>query len=500
MLHPRRHSPLLLLLPALLACDPKGIKLGDDSEAHVEPPVPTITVSGGALDPLLGTECALDVTAANGSTVALTISDEAGTVLRTLADGSAMVDATAWDGRDETGMLQPVGTYLVDAELLDPDGIVLASATADFYIVRVGVLSGTLGGERIPLIWHLGSGPGHYWEEAATDSTFEIAALDDGITATALPALWDDLDVPPASHVGEGMPAAYPYDAVPSLTLAVAGDFGGAPVHLTVEGWGEAQPVAPGDTPTFTRGAALATGPSVVEESVTFTWSVGDTAVGAQTLPMRLYATLGEPGFEQTDAPYEPWVAAIDPALRAISGVEATDEAVTSALTEWIYRDAGISYDTRYGASYYTSYSGRTYNNALFDFTSFLARRNGTTVNCTDCASILEAYADMLGANLSYTIILQNFDLNFIKAIGGTDFTHCPFGASGCSFSYHAVTTPDDTLTIYDATLALDGDDAPGAGPFTELLVQHIEGAEYLERLVMDGTATYNYTQKEMLR
>lgn len=499
MLHPKRS---VLLLPVmLLACDPKGIPLADDSDSGVnQPPVPSISVTGSALDPLLGTEAALEVTAENGSTVRLTVTDTSGAVLRTLADGTSMVGALAWNGRDDAGALQPVGTYVVDAELLDVDGIVLAQATADFYIVRVGVLSGTLGGDRIPLIWHLGSGPGHYWTEDETFSTFEITAIDDGTTATALPALWDDLDVPPVSHVDQVMPAAYPYDALPTMTLAVAGELGEAPVELTIEGWGEAQQVAPGDSPVYTRASALAAGPTVVEETLTLTWSVGDAILGTQTVPMRIYATLGEPGFEQTGAPYEPWVAAIDPALRAISGVEATDEAVTSALTEWIYRDAGISYDTTYGASYYTSYSGRTYNDALFDFTSFLARRNGTTVNCTDCASILEAYADMLGASLSYTIILQNFDLNFIKAIGGTDYTHCPFGPRGCSFSYHAVTTLDDTLTIFDATLALDGDDDPGAEPFAELLVQKIPGDEYLDRLVMDGNATYNYTQKESLR
>jgi hypothetical protein len=90
--------------------------------------------------------------------------------------------------------------------------------------------------------------------------------------------------------------------------------------------------------------------------------------------------------------------------------------------------------------------------------------------------------------------------LNFIKSIGATDYTHCPFGSQGCGFSYHAVTTPDDAETIYDATLALDGDDDPGAAPFTELLVQTIDGQEYLDRLVMSGNASYMHTQKEYLR
>ena len=499
-----RLAVALLALPGFAACDGKTLTLDSGDSETATPPVPTISVAAGALDPLLGTGCPLDVTAANGSTIALTVADATGTVIRTLADGSAMVDVASWDGRDDSGTMEPVGTYTIEADLLDIDGAVLASATSSFYIVRVGVTEGVLGGDRLPLIYHVGGG--NYWVEDIDAPTFQIDTLDDGVTATPLPDLWEDLDAPPDSHVGVTMPAAYPYDALPNLGLTVGGDFGDAVVQLSLAGWDEAQDVAPGDIAGFTHQPPLATGPGVVEETVTLSWSVdvGDGAapvvVGTQSLPLRIYATLGQPGFEFTGPPYAPWVAAIDPALRAIGGVEPTDEAVTAALTEWIYRDLGLAYDTQYGASAYTSYTGRTYNNAEFDFTSFLARRNGSTVNCSDCASILEAYADMLGANLKYTIILQNFDLNFIKAIGGTDYTHCPFGSSGCGFSYHAVTTPDDAATIFDATLALDGDDDPGAGPFTELLVQAIDGTEYLDRLVKDGSVTYNYTQTESLR
>lgn len=492
-MHPLSRA-VFLLLPLLVACRDTTIPTDDDTAS---PPIPSIAVSGSALDPMLGTEGTLTVTALHGTTVRLTVADATGAPVRTLADGTAMVSQTAWDGRDDAGTLEPVGTYTVEADLLDLDGQVLTTATAPFYIVRVGVLAGQLGGDREPLIWHRG---GDYWQEDATDATFELDAIDDGTAATPLPALWDDLEQPPDGHVGVTLPAAYPYDARPSLALTVSGDVGEAPVELTVSGWGATQQALPGDVPVFTRDAALGTGPGVVEESLTLTWSVDGAPIGTQTLPVRLYALLGPPTFTETGVPYAPWVAAIDPALRAIQGVEPTDEAVLSALTEWIYRDLGLSYDTRYGMSAYTAYAGRGYDHGEFDFTSFLSRANGTVINCSDCASILEGYADMIGANLEYTIILQNFDLNFIKAIGGTDYTRCPFGPSGCGFSYHAVTTPDDAGTIYDATLALDGDDDPGSGPFTELLVQHIDADEYLDRLVMDGTVSYEHTQKETIR
>ncbi len=506
-----RNLRLLLLVVPLVGCERKAIALGEsavdsawDTASMVyddtSPPSPSILVTGGAIDPLLAPTLTLAITSQEGTAVRVVLTDADGAVVRTLADGTAMVETVTWDGRSDAGEVQPVGTYTVEAVLVDDEGLDLIASTSLVYVVRVGVLSGTLRGNRIPLIWHRGGAPGTYWVEDVDDTTFELSALDDGTAATPLPTLWDDLDVPPQSHIDHGLPAAYPYDALPQLTLAVSGEFGEAPVELSLSGWGVPQAVARATEATFGRDTALATGPTVVEESVTLTWSVQGQEIATQPLPLRFYALLREPTFEEDGAPYEPWVAAIDPALRAITGVSPTDDALSAALTEWIYRDLSLSYDTDYGASYYTSYSGRGYDDAEFDFSSFLGRRNGSTVNCTDCASILEAYADMLGADLSYTIILSNFQLNYIKAIGGTDFTHCPFGPGGCGFSYHAVTTADDALTIYDATLALDGDDDPSSPPNTELLVQAIDGEEYLDRLVMSGRSSYNYTQHVSLR
>ena len=73
-------------------------------------------------------------------------------------------------------------------------------------------------------------------------------------------------------------------------------------------------------------------------------------------------------------------------------------------------------------------------------------------------------------------------------------------GSGGCGFSYHAVTTPDDADTIYDATLALDGDGDPSGYPAEELLVQAISGDEYLDLLVESGNPRYRYTQKETIQ
>jgi hypothetical protein len=255
-------------------------------------------------------------------------------------------------------------------------------------------------------------------------------------------------------------------------------------------------PLADGVPVVVQKDTPLSETVGVIEETLPIAFVVGagdsELTVATQGLPVRFYATLGPETFTATDARYNAWVAAIDPALRAIQGTAPEHDAVLNALVDWLYFDAEVSYDTRYGASAYVSYRGDDWTRANFQFSDFLERRMGPVVNCTDCAAILGAYANMLGAVLDYTIILQNFPLNQIKGIGLDEFTNCPFGRGGCGFSYHAVTTDDAGGTIWDATLALDGDADPYSAPNEELLVQTISGEEYLDRLT-DGDAVYKY-------
>lgn len=494
---PRGFRPAYAMLVAslgVLACAPDGdVKIGGDPAGDSAAPAPpTVEIAGAAaIDPLLG---GVATYAVSDAAAVVTVLDTEGDVVRTLTG-----DPT-WDGRDEAGAVVPLGGYTVRAELVE-DGAVVATDEALTQVVRVGLTTGTLGGERIALCWHVANGRGGYGDGGTDTPTFQLAGIDTDGVPTAIPEPWADLDVLPTDPVGQNLPAAYAWDARPTLTLTVDGEIGGAALSAAIEGWtltqGEA---APGGTLVFTRDAPLAEGPRVVEETLTLTWMAGDAVVGMQAIPLRMYALLGPPAFEETGLPYQPWLAVIDPALRAIEGVEPDEGAVISALVDHVYYDLGLAYDTRWGASAYTQYSGDTYDDAHFDLTGFLARRRGSTVNCTDCAAILEAFANMLGASLSYTIILQDFSLNQIRAIGATEYTNCPFGSGGCGFSYHAVTTSSDGATIWDATLALDGDDDPGALPATELLVQAIGADDYLDRLVLGGRVRYAFQQKETIQ
>lgn len=483
----------------LLACVTTAPKLvgpdGDPAVTDPPPPAYAVALTGpDALDPLLAPTLSTTLTQAEGDAVRVEILDGAGAVVATLADGTTLVETVTWDGLDSLGAALPLGDYTQRATLF-AEGVEVAEAERPVHVVRVGLLDGTLGGpDRVALCFHRAGRPGAYFDAGADTTTFSVAAIDDGVTATPLPTPWEDLDAPPSDPVGTNLPAAYPYDARPTLTLTRAGDVAGAEVRVDIDGWTCADN---GDvTTTCTLDGSLAETVGVVETSLVARWSTPAGAFAEQAIPLRIYALYDLPAFEQSGLPYLPWVAVIDPLLRALQGTEPTQKAVADATVAYIFREQELAYDTRYGASAYVQYDWNSYDNAVFDLTSFLARDNGSIINCTDCAAILQAFGNMIGLPLQYSIILENFDLNYIEAIGYDTFTHCPFGGRGCGFRYHAVTTMDADATIYDATLALDGDDDPSSSPFTELLVQGVEGDEYLDRLVMSGRADYNYTQQ----
>ena len=102
----------------------------------------------------------------------------------------------------------------------------------------------------------------------------------------------------------------------------------------------------------------------------------------------------------------------------------------------------------------------------------------------------------MVGAPLAYTVITSGFSLHPILGIGATAFGS-PFDSGRMAFNYHAVTSPDAAATIWDATLAVDGDADPAAAPYAKKLVQGMAGAEYLTRLSGDVRAKYNYVDKK---
>ncbi len=493
------------LLLLILACHTKPVVVGDDTAPPIDtqPPLEAMLEVAPAFDPILGGPLDIRSAADGADSSTVTVLDELGDVVATVTD--------SWDGRDDSGAWLPTGAYTI--HLQASLGAIQVEDQVEVHMVRCGVLGAWAEGDggtsatHVPLYWHVDR------SVQGTELAFTQAdSLEDAHGAPVqLAAPGEELAVMP---VGEALPVAFTWDSRPILTfelgdLTVLGDSGlaGAGVRLELDGWSaiSGADALDASVPVVLQAdEALGSGPGVLDEDLVLSFVVDDAegapiTIGQQTIPVRWYMLLDSPAFTRTESQYNAWVAAIDPALRAIDGVEPTDEAVISALVEWIYDDLGLAYDTRYGASYFTNYQSG-WSPAVFELSAFLRPGAGRTVNCSDCASILATWSSMLGAPLVYSIVLQNFDLNYIKAIGGDEFTHCPFGSWGCSFSYHAVTTNDGGASIWDATLALDGDDDPSSPPHDLLMVQDIDADEYLERLVMQGRASINYEGETLLQ
>lgn len=196
----------------------------------------------------------------------------------------------------------------------------------------------------------------------------------------------------------------------------------------------------------------------------------------------RIYGLAARPEFDYEDAPHRPWVDVLDQVADWVDGTTADPDAVGAAIVEGVFYELGLQYDNERGASHYTSYPGGSYSDAAFNLSRFQEQADGNVINCSDAASIVSTYANMVGLAQRYHIIRhrtsERFELNFLHAIG-RDWGASPFLSGRSAFRYHAVVGPPDTR-IFDATLALDGDGDPGSAPHELLLVQGLSQTDYL--------------------
>lgn len=429
--------------------------------------------------------------------IAITSSD--GDTVRTI-EGETDSDGTSaisWDGRDEDRRWVRAGTYTLVLTLGDD------RAEAEITAVRAGFLSARLEDDdgvsaiREPLYW-----PVEQELQSEGENIAQLFSIDDGEVPIDFAAPETESPLRPSQSADRwSEPAAYVFDARPILSLTVAEDsaLGGtgledADVELVVDGWTVlvGNPLRPGEEVLMQRDEVLGDTVGISELDLSLSFRAGDREIGAQLLPLRIYRLLDLSQFDNPSDQYRPWVPVVFEALNAIDGTPADVTSVLDALDAFVYNDLDLTYDTNSGASAYTEYIGFDWDRPHLYLTDFLQRSNGSVINCSDAGTILGAYANMVGASLEHVIIDPGFELNYILAIGGDEFTSCPFGQWGCGFSYHAVTTHPGSDSIWDATLALDGDDDPGELPSTERLVQNVPGDEYLDRLVRSGQPYYH--------
>jgi len=190
----------------------------------------------------------------------------------------------------------------------------------------------------------------------------------------------------------------------------------------------------------------------------------------------RIYVLLDLPTAPWQQQPYAagniqlPWTEVLDYACNWAHGATvATDAACQVTRQAYQLGPAIITYDCPGGGSTH-------YASPLFNCTAFLDRLHGGPgagyyVNCTDCATIVASFANILGCDLWESRMGGvYFALNPLLGIGSAVWQPA-CGWSG--FSYHEVAWTgacDVNDRVYDACLQVDGDADPTSAPHTPLL------------------------------
>jgi len=227
---------------------------------------------------------------------------------------------------------------------------------------------------------------------------------------------------------------------------------------------------------------ALAAG-GVQRADVTWTWQYqvdGGTWTTMASTQHRVYVILDMPNTPWKQTPNRtnqqlPWTDVLDYTCTWAGGAKSVDE-VLSKVTTKVNSGINLIYDTAHGASVYIGTSGGISSFLCGQFIDFLntGKGNGRTVNCTDCATIVTTFANILGSDVMASIMAYNirtgegFLCNQILAIGTTTWA-LPFGTG--YFSYHEVAwtgTGCMTDNVYDACLQYDTGSNPwGTGSHT---------------------------------
>jgi hypothetical protein len=192
----------------------------------------------------------------------------------------------------------------------------------------------------------------------------------------------------------------------------------------------------------------------------------GTTWTTLQSTEHNIYIVYGTPKDPWGAVNYCPRVDSLNFMIPFLSGLDNPSD-IMSKITEVVYTNLNLRYDTTNGASFFTGHSydtniGRYVN--TFSMSNFIATsRNTNKVNCTDCATIVATFANLFGCNMYEGIMQSDFKCNPILAIGGTQWVP-PFTTG--FFSYHEVAvdeqgTNNQQRLIYDACLKINNSTTP---------------------------------------
>ena len=270
-------------------------------------------------------------------------------------------------------------------------------------------------------------------------------------------------------------PAAYTLNQILSNRLTIKAEFrrdSGDPATVTVRTVAQSGNVLGNIiSRTINFGTALSTvalfelaspsgNPVVGIWNIAWDWFANGALL--QTTRHRIYtlagapqAPWGQPGSTFTDFQV-PWTEVLDHACRQAAGVRTVDEAA-DRLTRWVNAlgASKLQYDEQSsGASFFTISGMKT-----FKCTRFLQLLAGgpatrSRVNCTDCATIVSSFANILGCNLVQSRIGYEFQTNLIQKIGLGYPYRQPFKFHEVAWKFQS----NGSASVYDSCLLFDGD------------------------------------------
>lgn len=198
---------------------------------------------------------------------------------------------------------------------------------------------------------------------------------------------------------------------------------------------------------------------------VNWRWQYKDSFAGPwidfETTQHRIYVTLRPPTKPWMQAPFDasntqlPWAEVLEWACQW-AAFSRTPDAAARAITSAVFNlgSRRLAYDCAGG-------NPTNYSFPEFDCSAFLERLGGrygrgSRVNCTDCATIVSTFANILGADLWQSRMFNQivpFRCNLMRLIGAPNFgAVCGSGF----FNYHEVAWDgacSDLDDVYDACL-----------------------------------------------
>ena len=421
-----------------------------------------------------------------------------------------------WPGLTDDGAAFPAGEATLYAWSDCEDGS-RGSAQLSLAVVRLSPVTvdvGTVAPEdTVPLAFHredlLTASPSRIDGpelRLSPDDALAQTDSDDG-TPRALPELWLDPDQPPwSSREGDAaynVPAGAVMGATPALkatppsSALVSGAASPAiPPGVSVS---LLAPVEADWYPGLPVTAAL----SPLEDSVGYEvvsaewrWSacfpVGDCesvpVPGSRTTEHAIYRLLAPPtlrdGSAAGYADGTPWIGTLSDTLAAVEGT--TDEiALMSALRERLNGDRWLLYDP--GVSSYSDYSGAYiyWEDITSELSDWLDREQGARLYCHSVSCLLSTLGQTWGADVEQIVLGVSFTTNLTRAAGSEDWR-------SWGFNSHSVAATIDGELVWDASVDLDGDEAPASEPVTPLAPSAMPLDEYLQLLSPDDIGVVN--------